>query len=116
MNLVDGIRNPRWCNTGRQTAALRIEIDGFRDVLCDRRDQTIGPLQVMILKRRLVDLRGKNNFIGAVGLYRVEMFRTLGKRRIQNIGPGIGRRIRVIPNRGAAGGQQQRQCQAPPFA
>ena len=91
----------------RKDAPLAVQIARLRHRVGCRGDQRIGPLQVVILQRRLVDLGREGDFVLAVGLHRVEMFRPVGERAVKDVPAPIRRRIRVVPC-AAAGRQQQR--------
>ena len=51
----------------------------------------------MILQWRFVNLAGKCDLVGTVGLSRIQVFGPSGKRRVQDIGCCIFGRIGIIP-------------------
>ena len=61
----------------------------------------------MILERRFIDLRGKDALILGVRLSRIEMFRALGKRRIENALPTFAGRIGIVLLAATSGERQQ---------
>ncbi len=112
-DFVDGVSHRARRRGSGQAVPVRVEEIRLRHGCGDARNQRIGTLEVVILQRRLVNLRGKNDFIRAVRLHRIKVLGPLGERRVENILPGLRRRIRVVPVGDAAAGQhQQRHSQA----
>jgi hypothetical protein len=70
----------------------------------------VGTLQVVILQRRLIDLRSKRDFVLAVGLHRVQMFGPFGKGAVEDVFASICRRIGIVPCAAASREQQDQQA------
>jgi hypothetical protein len=110
VNVVNTARDLGGRCVGRQLAALGVVVARHRYALTGRRNQRVRPLQVVVLQRRLVDLRSEGDFVLAVRLHRIEVFRTLGEGRIENIFAALGLRIGIVLLT-AAGRQQEQQRQ-----
>ena len=65
---------------GGQLPAALVVIARLRHFLRDARNQRVRALQVMVLQRRLVDLRREGGFVRTIGLDRIEVLRTLAER------------------------------------
>jgi hypothetical protein len=89
---------------------LGIDVARLRDRRGGGRHQRVGPLQVVVLQRRLIDLRRKRDLVLAVGLHGVEMLGPFGKGAVENVPAPIRRRIGVVPC--AAAGRKQQDQQA----
>jgi hypothetical protein len=68
-------------------------------------DQLVGPLEVVVLQRRLVDLRREGDLVLAVGLHRIEMLGPVGEGAVKDVPAPVRRRIGIVP--GAAAGREQ---------
>jgi hypothetical protein len=90
---------------GRQFASVAVVEARLRDGLGGGRGQLERSLQVVVLQRRLVDLRREGDLVLAVRLHRVEVFGPVGEGRVENVAAPIRRRIGVVP--GAAAGREQ---------
>ena len=86
----------------RQRLSLVIDIPRLRHL--DRRcgDHLVGALQIVVLQRRFVDLRGKGDLVLAVRLHGIEMLGTVGKCRVENVASAVGRRVGIVPGTAAA--------------
>src|SRR5689334_337774 len=73
------------------------------------RDQLVGPLQVVVLERRLVDLAGEDRLVGGVGLHGVEVLRPLREDRIEDVLAALGRRVGIVPDFATAREEQHRE-------
>jgi hypothetical protein len=107
-NLVDALGNRCERRIGRQFNALIVVIARHRQRIAGQRNQRVRPLEVVVLQRRLVDLRRKGDLVLAVRLHRVEMLGAIGERRIENVPPALGTRIGIVLL-AVAGGQQEQQ-------
>ncbi|EXI75171.1 MAG: hypothetical protein AW07_01408 [Candidatus Accumulibacter sp. SK-11] len=106
-DLVDADGDRRRRRVGRQLAPAGVEVAWHRHRLAGQRNQRIGPLQVVVLQRRLVDLRRERDLVLGVGLHRIEMLRAFGERGVENVAAAFGARVRIVLL-AAAGTQQQR--------
>jgi hypothetical protein len=95
-----------WIGVVRQRAPLGVEIARLRHGLGRARNQRIGPLQVVVLQGRLVNLRREVDLVLAVGLHGIEMFGAVGEGAVKNIAAPIRRRIGVVPGAAACREQQ----------
>ena len=108
---VNTFGNPVCRRISCQRPTRSIEIARHRHLLNRRRNQRVGTLEVVILQRRFVNLRGEGNFVFCIGLRRIEMLRTVSEGRVQNIGAAGRSWIRVIPGVATSGnGDQPKQC------
>jgi len=94
-----------------QPAPFAVKQGRARHLHRAKRNQLVRALEIMVLQRRLVNLRQKYIFVLAVGLHRIEVLGALGKRRVENIGARFGGRIRIIPWRTVAPGQERNHQQ-----
>ena len=68
------------------------------------RNQLVGPLEIVILKRRLIHLRSEFGFIRRIRLCRVEVLGPLGERGVERVGHSVFQRgVGIIPGVAAAG-------------
>src|SRR5687768_2657960 len=67
-----------------------------------QRDELVGPLEIVILKWRLVDLAREERLVHGVGLHRIEVLRPLHERGVKDVGGPLGARIRIVPDLAAA--------------
>ncbi len=65
--------------------------------LRSQRNQNVGPLQVVVLQRRLVDLGIEFRFVLAVRLHRVKVLGTFGESAVENVLAAVLRRIGIVP-------------------
>ena len=86
----------------RQFALRGVVVRRPRHFCCGQRRQLVRPLEVVILQRGHVDLRGKHRLVFGIGLHRIEMLGSLGKRRVEDILAGLLCRIRIVPWSAAA--------------
>jgi hypothetical protein len=75
----------------------------------------VGPLEVVVLQRRLVDLGREGDLVLAVGLHRIEMLGPIGEGGVQDVPAPVRRRIGIVPGT-AAGGEQQNEKAGDPAA
>src|SRR3954466_6163948 len=71
------------------------------------RNELVGPLEVVVLQRRLVDLLGEFRLVLRIGLHRIEVLWTLDEGAIEDALAALGRRIRIVPDFAAAAEKQQ---------
>ena len=83
----------------RELAAF--DLFRLRQLRGGQRDQLIGPLQVVVLQRRLEDLAREERLVDGVGLHRIEVL-GLHERRVQDVGASLRARIRIVPDLAAA--------------
>jgi hypothetical protein len=104
----DIIRERDPCRIGviRQRPSLRIQVARLRHRFGGGRDQLVGPLEVVVLQRRLVDLGREGDLVLAVGLHRIEMLGPLGEGAVEDVPAPVRRRIGIVPGT-AAGCEQQ---------
>ncbi len=105
-DLVHAVRHRVRVGIVGQALALGIQVDRPRHLDGSLGDQLVRSLVVVVLQRRLVDLRRERRFVLAVGLDGIEVLRALGERRIVGIGAGVARRVRIVPGRTRAAGKQ----------
>lgn len=112
LDLIDAFRHRLRRRGRRQPPPLGIEKNRLRHPGSRQRRQFVGPLQVMVLQGRFVDLGDELVLVGAIGAHRIQMLWTLGERGIKDIGPGIGGRIGIVPQtrQGGNGQHAERQC------
>ena len=93
---------------GRQRFSPGVVIAGFRDGDQRCRNQRVGAFQVVVLERRLVDLRREGDLVLGVGLHRIEVLGALGESRIKDVLAAFAQRIRIVLF-AAAGRKQEAQ-------
>jgi hypothetical protein len=71
----------------RQWLAAGIKKKCARHLGCAKRDQLIRSFQIVVLQRRLVNLRDKDKLVFTVRLHRIKMLGALGKRRVKYVAP-----------------------------
>src|SRR5258706_16102730 len=74
-----------------------LDLARFGNLERRQRDELVGPLQVVVLQERLVDLLGETCFVFGIGLHRVEMFWPLGEARVQSHAAPDGLAVRIVP-------------------
>ena len=109
-NVVNAARDLGGRRVGRQLAALGVVIARYRHALTGRRNQRVRPLQIVVLQRRLVNLRGEGDLVLAVRLHRIEVLGAVGEGCIEDVLAALGFRIGVVLL-AAAGRQQEQQRQ-----
>ncbi|GAB1411535.1 hypothetical protein MASR1M97_02710 [Candidatus Desulfobacillus denitrificans] len=100
-DLVERISHPG--RIRRHVAPGGIHAAHARHRLGCQRHQGIGSFQIVVLQRRLVDLRIEFRLVRTVGLHRIEMLGPLGERAVENVPAAVLRRIGVVPHLAAAG-------------
>ena len=85
---------------------LLVQITHRRHLRRRQRHQLIGALQIMVLQRRLVDLREELILVLAVGLRRVEMLGALGESGVENGLARVRSRVGIVPQPAVTGGKQ----------
>ena len=110
-NVVDAARDLRCRCIGWQLAPLGIVVARHRHALAGRRNQRVRSLQIVVLQRRLVDLRSEGDLVLAVRLHRIEVLRTIGERRIEDVLAALGLRIGIVLFAGASREHEQQRQQ-----
>ena len=91
-----------------------LDLPRLRHLQRRERDQLVGPLQVVVLERRLVHLLREPRLVLGVGLHRVEVLRPLDERRIQRVRSPLRSGIGIVPDFSAAGKRRDREQQESP--
>ena len=81
----------------RNLRARGVQVHGLRHLHRGQRNQRIGALEIVILQRRLVDLRVEHGLVLAVGLGRVEVLGALDEGGVKDIFAAIRGRIGLVP-------------------
>src|SRR3954469_21490043 len=72
-----------------------------------KRDELVGPLQVVVLQRRLVHLLREFRLVLGIRLHRIEVLRPLDERAIEDALPTLGGGIGIVPDFAATAQKQQ---------
>ena len=102
-DLVLAERHRRRRRVRRQLASRGVEQSSPRHFERRLGDQLVGPLQVVVLERRLVDLLDEAPLVGGVRAPRIERLRPLDERAVEEVLPAVGGRIGIVPLAAAAG-------------
>ena len=115
-DLVLGERHGRRRRIGRKLLPRSVEQPGPRHLERGLRHELVGPLEVVVLERRLVDLLDEAPFVGGVGARRIERLRPVDERAVEEVLSAIGGRIGIVPFRSAArdgGGERDGEERGP---
>ncbi len=101
---------------GGSRGALREEppggvvVAGLGHSLGGQGHQGVGPLEVVVLEGRHVDLGGEGRLVLGVGLGRVQVLGTRGEGGIEDVLARIGGGIGVVPRHAVAGREEERRA------
>src|SRR5690606_4056311 len=90
-------------------AAVDLARPGYLDR--GQRNQLVRPLEIVVLKRRLVDLASEERLVGGIGLHGIEMLRALDEAGIEDVRLALRSRIRIVPDVAAAALQKEQEYQ-----
>jgi hypothetical protein len=95
----------------RQGATIGGKVARMRQLLNRGRNQFVRATQVVVLQRRLVDLRGKGDLVLGIGLRRIQVFGPIGEGGVKNLATGIAGAVGRVTNL-ATGGKANTQQKA----
>ena len=107
MNLIDRVGHALRRRIIRQTLPLIVEKLGAGHGGNRRGNQSIWPLQILVLQRRLINLADETIFVGSVGTRRIEMLGSGVKGGKHHIAAQFASGIGAVPWRIAASRRQQ---------
>ena len=103
VDVVDAVGHRRRVGVLGQGPAGSVEMARLGHFRGGKGDQGVGPLEVMVLQGRLVDLGGEGRFVLGVGLGRVQVLGTAGEGGVEDVLALVRRGIGTVPGRAVAG-------------